>query len=529
MTDRLFAYDQIELDASKVEEYNHPVHGPTTLFREVVLAREIVQDYEDGRHYKPADELEAAYWTADGMWAIAGGHPDTSIIMNRDQMQGKTLNPSFSKSLIDPKTKRPNNRGILADLEVYNNKVPADVLNDLKSGKKRDVSIGFFFSQDKTAGTIMDDGHPLKGSSYDFVQRKIAINHTAFALEAGRCPMPFCGIGADEIKRQIAGDPFGKWQSMSECIKDIMEENPDYTEEQAAATCAVIEKRSKAKKDAFKTALENMKKEIEAALSHFESPEEDVEEGLKEEDTPKSDAERAMAHFNISEEKWSTLSEEEKQGYIDKLPERGEGLKEEDTEIVGDMSIQEVKEHFRLSDKSWDNLLDTEQYYLISLFKGKNPDVIMDSEDKEDETSETDEEENGEDEKDDYDEYMAPHLAEDAQISYAQKKELPDSAYAYIEPGCEKEDGKTQQSCRHMPIHDKAHVTAALQALGGARTGKVPSYAGKAKPKVCAAAKKFNIESEVCGTKKKGDSPYLDKYITQQAFKPEAVIIERVP
>jgi len=69
---------------------------------------------------------------------------------------------------------------------------------------------------------------------------------------------------------------------------------------------------------------------------------------------------------------------------------------------------------------------------------------------------------------------------------YAYKKSLPDSAYAYVEKGagCEKKDGKTSQKCRHLPYKDKsgsidcAHVRAALQAVGGARTGKkmsVPS------------------------------------------------------
>jgi len=42
-----------------------------------------------------------------------------------------------------------------------------------------------------------------------------------------------------------------------------------------------------------------------------------------EEPKPRSDAERAKAHFNISDEEWDKLSDEEKQAYIDKLPERG--------------------------------------------------------------------------------------------------------------------------------------------------------------------------------------------------------------
>ena len=98
----------------------------------------------------------------------------------------------------------------------------------------------------------------------------------------------------------------------------------------------------------------------------------------------------------------------------------------------------------------------------------------------------------------------------DAVLSYGQKREHPDSDYAYIEPGCEKEDGKTAQRCRHLLIHDPAHVRAALAALGGARSGKVPPYAEKAKPKVCAAAKKFKIESTVCGKEKDEEKPKVE-------------------
>ena len=503
MTERTFAYDTVELDSSKIESYEHDIYGPVTVFKDVVIAREIVQKYDDGMAYKSADELEAAYWTADGMWAISGGHPNTMVIMDRDQMQGKTVHPRFVKNLNDPKTRRPNNRGIVADLEVYDSKISPETLVALKSGAKSDVSIGFFFFKDEVAGSIDEDGHPLNGSSFDYSQRNIAINHLAFGLDSGRCPMPFCGIGADEIMRQVAGDPFGKWQNMSECIKDIMKENPNYTEEQAAATCAKIEKQSKAKKDMVEEMLNDWKKSIDEVLSKFEE--------IESEDagTPKTEAERAMAHFNISPEKWAELSEEEKQEYINKLPPPGQkrDLKEEDDkqvrdEAVSDEDLTGLLKFYTLTQENWDDLLDETRITLRSLYTERAKEY-----ENADPTKMAGGEEPGSDEAEGdelsvwIDEWILENVGEDAVMSYAAKKALPDSAYAYIESGCEKEDGKTAQKCRHLPIHDKAHVQAALAALGGARTGKVPPYASKAKPKVCAAARKFKIESEVCGTK----------------------------
>jgi uncharacterized protein len=69
-------------------------------------------------------------------------------------------------------------------------------------------------------------------------------------------------------------------------------------------------------------------------------------------------------------------------------------------------------------------------------------------------------------------------MAEDrALLSTAARKALPDSAFAYID-----EKGE-----RHFPIHDKAHVIAAL------RLGPRSPMWSKAKGKVMAAAKKYGV------------------------------------
>lgn len=79
--------------------------------------------------------------------------------------------------------------------------------------------------------------------------------------------------------------------------------------------------------------------------------------------------------------------------------------------------------------------------------------------------------------------------AERAQLTAARINDLPDSAFAYIEPGGKKdEDGKTTpRSKRHFPIHDAAHVRNAL-----ARAPQSP-FGEKAMPKIRAAAKKLGI------------------------------------
>jgi hypothetical protein len=79
-----------------------------------------------------------------------------------------------------------------------------------------------------------------------------------------------------------------------------------------------------------------------------------------------------------------------------------------------------------------------------------------------------------------------------AAMSTGSINDLPDSAFAYIEPGGSKdEDGKTTpRSLRHFPIHDEAHVRNALS-----RASQSP-FGDKAMPKIRAAARRFGIRVE---------------------------------
>jgi HK97 family phage prohead protease len=79
-----------------------------------------------------------------------------------------------------------------------------------------------------------------------------------------------------------------------------------------------------------------------------------------------------------------------------------------------------------------------------------------------------------------------------APMDTADQNDLPDSAFAHIEPGGSKDaSGKTvPRSLRHFPIHDKAHADdAAARIAQGAKFGK------EALPKVKAAQAKFGEDS----------------------------------
>jgi len=239
MSTLIYQQDSIRLDADRISEEKHPVFGDMTVFHNVVIASEMVQPYKDGKALKHRDELEAYSWTVDGRWIIVGGHPEDAIISDRAQVGGRTVNPKYVKNLKDPKTGRPNRAGVTADIQVFNNKISKQQLDDMKSGKKADVSIGFFYAKDEKAG-IVEDG-PFKGDAYDYVQRNMFHDHTAVGIEDGRCPSPYCGLGADEIcKHSLTNDPFSGFKNWGACITKVMLENPKLTKEAAANICGSL-------------------------------------------------------------------------------------------------------------------------------------------------------------------------------------------------------------------------------------------------------------------------------------------------
>lgn len=231
--------DRIELAPDRISEGKDPILGPMTIFHDVIIASEIVQPYEDGMAFKCREELEDYTWTVEGRWGKAGSHPDDAIISDKSDVNGRTVNAHFVKNLKDPKTGRPNRAGVKADIQVFNKRIAPDLLEAMKNGTKRDVSIGFFYQADKTPGKVLDG--PFKDEAYDYVQRNMFHDHLAFAIDNGRCPSPYCGLGADEvISKKLTNDPFAGFKNWNECVRKVKEGNPDMTEESALKICGKL-------------------------------------------------------------------------------------------------------------------------------------------------------------------------------------------------------------------------------------------------------------------------------------------------
>jgi len=360
MSEMIFDRYWSALDATKIEERVDPLFGPVTVFHDVVIAREIVQPYKiDGKTlmaYKSADELERYWRWVEGRWAVAGKHPSTPVVISPDDIAGRTVNVRFVKNLIDhAKTERPNIRGILVDLEVFNDRVTPEILRGMKDGSLTDVSIGFLYAKEMTPGN-------WNGSDYDFRQVDMFHDHTAFGITKGRCTFPACGIGADQYytleKSLNVEDGKIDLKTMSQVGHDPEEtedfiriDNPGVGDCEVTATIQISEEQgiqatycggtSEVRTYIFAKEKDWTMAKAQAWVDEHKEgagdvlvaggriykligldPEEPTEEG------PRTEEERAMAHFGISQEVWDSLSDKAKSALIDALPERGAGADE---------------------------------------------------------------------------------------------------------------------------------------------------------------------------------------------------------
>lgn len=235
---------RISFDATKLED-KILTDDEETISIPAVIASEIVHQYDDGWAYKPADELEKMAKIAKDIGSVPIkilDHPteDTNYLLVRQRdVHGRAQNFQFVKNLIDPKTQRPMRKGVRADLVWFKDRVPSAVIEKMRSGSLRDVSIGFCFDYDGTSGTF-------GGIHYDYIQRNIFLDHVAAPIEGGRCPGPVCGIGYDSsmvikldaallnqcpVCRRIKDVGFalaGKrlWQQYGVNVLEVIEGNP---------------------------------------------------------------------------------------------------------------------------------------------------------------------------------------------------------------------------------------------------------------------------------------------------------------
>jgi hypothetical protein len=175
-----------EVDASKaISETDEELVIPA------ILAREAVLPYPKGRAYRSAKELEDALFTFSKAWVTAEKHPEPliSIVTDRKrQIKGELTDIVFDADAVNPAGKK--SPAVRANVHLFKKTLSKQFMDDVKSGRKRDVSVGF------TYDTVEKTGE-WQGEKYDYAQENLLINHVAVSVPVGRMRAPFIGLGCD--------------------------------------------------------------------------------------------------------------------------------------------------------------------------------------------------------------------------------------------------------------------------------------------------------------------------------------------
>ena len=172
---RKFCLDKFTFDAdAKVTETSEYL-----TVEPVTLVREGVYPYEDGRALKPGDELSRGAEVS--RLYIAWDHPPLRVITRPQEIKG----------FVDGVHAEKDNKGVKVKGTLSFNKksLTQDQVELIRSKVRRDVSLGFYYTEDRTPGSWNEQ-------QYDYIQRDFVFDHVA-SVEHGRCAFPQCGIGVD--------------------------------------------------------------------------------------------------------------------------------------------------------------------------------------------------------------------------------------------------------------------------------------------------------------------------------------------
>ena len=191
------SYSDIQI--SKGADYE--IYKDRLVIFNVPLTGEIVQEYDDGFAFKPAEEILKIDVQNIPVTFL---HPDDHLEqMDTKQVAEKSLGFLRKPSLDRKETY--SKKKLYADMVIFRNERTEILEEKLSNDEGIDVSIGFTANYDITPGTAL-------GKDYDFVQRNIALDHLAILMDEegfiyeGRASYKAgYGIGADQanIKRKV--------------------------------------------------------------------------------------------------------------------------------------------------------------------------------------------------------------------------------------------------------------------------------------------------------------------------------------
>ena len=153
-------------DALEGDAWTENAEGVT--FHDVPFTKEMVQQYSNGKHYKPAEELKKAMDSLRGKPVTAYVHPPEKVVTNLAQQVGYIV---FDSVKWDKKGKRP-----YGDVFIKKEAKNKQLIEDTKKGRLEDVSVGFRCSEVKESGEF-------NGEHYDIRQENFFFDHLALVMQ----------------------------------------------------------------------------------------------------------------------------------------------------------------------------------------------------------------------------------------------------------------------------------------------------------------------------------------------------------
>jgi len=153
-------------DAVHGDEWTETAEGVT--FHNVVFTKEMVQNYSNGKHYKPASELKKALDSLRGKPVTAYAHPRDKVVTNMAQQVGYIV---FDSVKYDEKQNRS-----YGDVFLKKEKKNEQIIKDTKAKKLEEVSVGFRCEEVHEPGEF-------NGQHYDIRQENMFYDHLALVMQ----------------------------------------------------------------------------------------------------------------------------------------------------------------------------------------------------------------------------------------------------------------------------------------------------------------------------------------------------------
>lgn len=153
-------------DALEGDAWTETDKGVT--FHDVPFTKEMVQEYPNGKHYKPAEELKKSMDSLRGKPVTAYMHPAEKVVTTMEQQVGHIV---FDSVKWDGKGNRP-----YGAVFIKKNEKNKQLIEDTKKRRLQDVSVGFRCKEVHEPGEF-------NGEHYDIKQTNFWFDHLALVMQ----------------------------------------------------------------------------------------------------------------------------------------------------------------------------------------------------------------------------------------------------------------------------------------------------------------------------------------------------------